>query len=201
MWIGTEGGGVFHYDGEVLQTVEELFDSQQFILGPRVERLEKAPLRGGSGGESTIYFDVVPGVPAFIGAAARLGAPIMHDFCAISLSDLLTPWELIEERLSLAAKGDFVVSLYNPRSKKRDWQLARALEILGGHRSANTPVGLVKRAMRDGESVSVHKLVDFPVEEVDMESMVIVGNSNTFLVGPFMVTPRGYSNKYCLEKR
>ncbi len=150
--------------------------------------------------EPTIYFDCVPGVPAFVGAASLLGAPLMHDFCSISLSDLLTPWEVIEKRLRMAGEGDFVVALYNPRSKRRDWQLAKALHIIGDYRQGETPVGLVKRAMRPGESVSIHQLRDFPVESVDMESIVIVGNSSTFLVGPFMVTPRGYLTKYSLNK-
>jgi len=149
--------------------------------------------------QDKIGLRVIPGIPAFVAAASLLGAPLVHDFCAISLSDLLTPWKVIEKRLRSAGEGDFVVALYNPRSKKRDWQLQSALAILGEYRDEKTPVGLVKRAMRQGETVEICHLSNVPIEKVDMESILIVGNSNTFKVGPFMVTPRGYFEKYSLK--
>ncbi len=139
---------------------------------------------------------IIPGIPALIGAASLLGAPIGHDFCSISLSDLLTPWELIEKRLKLATEGDFVIALYNPRSSRRDWQLKRAIDIMSQRRSMSTPVGIVKRAMRKGQEVSLCTLSSVPIETVDMETIVIVGNSSTFTIGDYMITPRGYMEKY-----
>jgi precorrin-3B C17-methyltransferase len=142
----------------------------------------------------------IPGVPAFAAAGSLLGAPLMHDFAAISLSDLLTPWEIIEKRLRLAAEADFVINLYNPKSKKRDWQIGRARELLLDSRNGNTPVGVVSRATRAGEAVSITDLehmLDYPM---DMQTVVIVGNSRTFSYGPFLVTPRGYLDKYDLEE-
>ena len=193
--ISSGDAGIYAMAGLILEVCHELGIGVKRLCSMLNEEDEGEDQKG-----PTIYFDCVPGVPAFVGASALLGAPLMHDFCSISLSDLLTPWEVIERRLRLAGEGDFVVALYNPRSKKRDWQLTRALEIMGDYRRGETPVGLVKRAMRPGESVTVHTLNDFPVESVDMESIVIVGNSTTFLVGPFMVTPRGYLRKYSLDK-
>ncbi len=138
----------------------------------------------------------IPGVPAFAAAGSLLGAPLMHDFAAISLSDLLTPWEIIEKRLRLAAKADFVINLYNPKSKKRDWQIARAREILLESRAGSTPVGIVSRATRDGQDVTITDLEHMLDHPLDMQTVVIVGNSRTFSYGAFMVTPRGYLDKY-----
>lgn len=146
--------------------------------------------------ESPPEIEVVPGVAAVNGCAARLGAPLMHDFCAISLSDLLTPWELIEKRLAAAAGADFVIALYNPRSKKRDWQLPRALEIIGRHRGPDTPAGVVTAAYRENEEVTVTTLARLDPEEVGMQSTVIIGNSRTFTWQGRMITPRGYGDKY-----
>ena len=143
-----------------------------------------------------LEIEVVPGVPAVTAAAALLGAPLSHDFCCISLSDRLTPWELIEKRLALAAEADFVIALYNPRSKGRDWQLGRALEIVGGSRSAQTPVGIVSRAMRQGQRIGLVRLAEAAGAEVDMQTLVIIGNSQTFIHGDRMITPRGYLAKY-----
>jgi cobalt-precorrin 5A hydrolase/precorrin-3B C17-methyltransferase len=116
----------------------------------------------------------------------------MHDFCTISLSDRLTPWEVIEKRLQAAAVGDFVVALYNPRSQGRDWQLARARELLLEGRPATTPVALARQLGRAEEAVSLHTLGELPVELVDMLTLVLVGNSSSYAKDGCMVTPRGY---------
>ncbi len=137
--------------------------------------------------------EVVPGISAVQAAAARLGAPLMHDFAVVSLSDLLTPWETIRRRLQAAASADFVVALYNPRSKGRTTQLGEAQQILLRHRSPQTPVGIVRNACRDGEEVTVATLGSLPEEKVDMFSIVLIGNSSTILdARGRMVTPRGY---------
>jgi cobalt-precorrin 5A hydrolase/precorrin-3B C17-methyltransferase len=116
----------------------------------------------------------------------------MHDFCTISLSDRLTPWPLIEQRLRAAASGDFVVALYNPRSQGRDWQLERARELLLQGRPASTPVVLARQLGRAEEQVSIHTLAELPVEQVDMLTLVLVGNSTSRSADGWVVTPRGY---------
>ncbi len=137
-------------------------------------------------------FAVHPGLSALQLAAARAGAPLMHDFCTISLSDRLTPWEVIERRLRAAAAGDFVVALYNPRSRDRDWQLERARSLLLEGRPATTPVVLARQLGRAEESVQLHTLGSLPVEAVDMLTLVLVGNSTSRQQDGWMVTPRGY---------
>jgi len=137
-------------------------------------------------------FVVHPGISALQLAAARAGAPLMHDFCTISLSDRLTPWAVIERRLQAAAAGDFVVALYNPRSQGRDWQLARAQELLLEGRPAGTPVAIARQLGRADEAVSLHSLGELPVEQVDMLTLVLVGNSTSYAQDGRMVTPRGY---------
>ena len=137
-------------------------------------------------------FQVHPGISALQLAAARAGAPLMHDFCTVSLSDRLTPWEVIERRLQGAAAGDFVVALYNPRSKGRDWQLGRAQELLLEHRPGTTPVVLARQLGRDEEVVSLHQLASLPIDQVDMLTLVLIGNSSSRVQGGRMVTPRGY---------
>lgn len=141
-----------------------------------------------------------PGVSAMQTAAARIGAPLGHDFCAISLSDLLTPWEAIEQRLRAAAEGDFVIAFYNPVSQRRRTQLAAAKEILLRHRPAETPVVLGRNLGRAGETVTVVTLGDLRVEDVDMLTLVIVGASQTRALarpdgGVWVYTPRGYARK------
>ncbi|WP_415714292.1 precorrin-3B C(17)-methyltransferase [Maridesulfovibrio sp.] len=143
-----------------------------------------------------ISFEVVPGIPAFTAAAALLGAPLMHDFASVSLSDLLTPWEKIEKRLEAAASADFVIAIYNPRSRKRAGHLGEAVEILRKFRSGNTPLGIVNRAYREGQKVKVVTLDTLDVNDVDMQTVLIVGNSSTREVAGKMLTPRGYANKY-----
>ncbi len=137
-------------------------------------------------------FEVHPGLSALQLAAARAGAPLMHDFCTISLSDRLTPWAVIERRLQAAAAGDFVVALYNPRSLGRDWQLQRAVELLLQGRHGSTPVVLARQLGRAEEQVSLHCLGDLPVEQVDMLTLVLIGNSSSYSRDGRMVTPRGY---------
>ncbi len=135
---------------------------------------------------------VVPGVTASQAAASLLGSPLGHDHCSISLSDLLTPWEVIERRVEAAALGDFVVSLYNPRSKGRDWQLGKVREILLRHRPPDTPVGVVRDAYRPTQHVAITDLASLRPEGVDMLTIVVVGSSQTRVVAGRMVTPRGY---------
>ena len=135
---------------------------------------------------------VVPGVTAAQAAASLLGSPLGHDHASISLSDLLTPWPVIERRVEAAGLGDFVVSLYNPRSKGRDWQLGKVREMLLAHRPPDTPVGIVKDAYRPTQRVSLTDLVSLCPEDVDMLTVVVVGSSQTRLVAGRMVTPRGY---------
>jgi cobalt-precorrin 5A hydrolase/precorrin-3B C17-methyltransferase len=137
-------------------------------------------------------FTVHPGLSALQLAAARAGAPLMHDFCTISLSDRLTPWEVIERRLRGAASGDFVVALYNPRSQGRPWQLGRAVELLREGRPAGTPVLLARQLGREEEQLSLHTLDTLPQEQVDMLTVLLVGNSTTRVQDGRMVTPRGY---------
>jgi precorrin-3B C17-methyltransferase len=141
--------------------------------------------------------EVVPGISALQSAAALLGSPLMQDFCAISLSDLLTPWEAIRRRLEAAARGDFVVAFYNPRSRRRDWQLLEARQILLAQRPGETPVGLVKDAYRPSQQVTITDLdrLESQCQEVDMFTIVIVGNSTTYVHRGHMVTPRGYEEK------
>ena len=135
---------------------------------------------------------VVPGVTAALAAAAVLGAPLGHDHAAVSLSDLLTPWPVIEQRLRAVAEGDFTVSLYNPRSKRRTAQLDRALEILAAHRPATTPAAIVTDVGRPAQRVVRTTLADLDPEQADMLSLVVVGSSTTRWQGDRMVTPRGY---------
>ena len=142
--------------------------------------------------------DVIPGIAALNSCAAILGAPLMHDFAAISLSDLMTPWEMIERRLEAVAPADFVVVIYNPKSKKRTDQIVRAREIMLAHRSPDTPVGIVSGATREHESVRLTTLEHMLDEEIGMQTTVLIGNSQTFVWRDKMITPRGYSKKYGL---
>ena len=136
---------------------------------------------------------VIPGVTASIGAAAVLGAPIMHDFCHISLSDLMTPWEVIEKRLRLAAEADFVICLYNPRSKGRSEHLAKAFKIMGEFKDGSTPVGIVKDVGRADQEKFICTFDTMDFERVDMTTMVIIGNKSTYIKDDLMITPRGYT--------
>jgi len=136
--------------------------------------------------------EVIPGVTAANAAASSLGAPLMHDYVTISLSDLLTEWSLIQKRLHCAGEGDFVVTIYNPRSKGRQEQIVEARDILLKYKSPDTPVGIVRNAKRDGEEITISTLGNMMNETIDMVTMVIVGNSMTYVKDGRMVTPRGY---------
>lgn len=160
------------------------------MAGLAIEIIEEEGLTG------KVDVEIIPGIPALAAAAALLGAPLMHDFAVVSLSDLLTPWETIRRRIEAAVSADFVIVIYNPRSRKRLWQLDEAVRLIQGHRRPETPVGLVRNAAREGQSVTVTTLADVPVERVDMFSILIIGNSTTRNLGGRMVTPRGYMEKY-----
>ncbi len=136
--------------------------------------------------------EVVPGISALNACASRLGAPLMHDFASISLSDRLTPWPMIEKRLEAAASADFVIVLYNPRSKGRAGHMSKARELILRYRLPETPVGIVKGAMRDHETVIVTDLGNMRDDDIDMQTTVIIGNSKTFRWNNLMITPRGY---------
>lgn len=140
--------------------------------------------------------EIIPGIPALCAAAALLGAPLMNDFTCISLSDLLTPWEVIEKRVKAALEGDFVLVLYNPRSKKRYGHLDRVLELVRAAYGPQTPVGVVRNAMRKDQGIHVCRVSQFDTSVVDMLSIVVVGNSTTCIEAGKMITPRGYMNKY-----
>lgn len=142
--------------------------------------------------------DIIPGIAALNSCAAILGAPLMHDFAAISLSDLMTPWEVIEKRLQAAAMADFVTVIYNPKSKKRTTQIVRAREIMLEHRDPLTPVGIVSGATRPHETVRLTTLETMLKEEIGMQTTVIIGNRATFVSQGKMITPRGYKDKYGL---
>ena len=137
---------------------------------------------------------IIAGVSAVNAAASVLGAPLMHDFAVISLSNLLTPWELILKRVRMAAEGDFVTALYNPKSKKRVQNIEEVREIMLKYRDPATPVGIVTAASREGEQKVISTLQDFTQQEINMFSMVIIGNSKTYVSadGKRMITPRGY---------
>lgn len=137
--------------------------------------------------------EVVPGVTAATSAAAVLGAPLMHDFAVISLSDLLTPWDLIAKRLEAAAESDFVIVIYNPKSHGRREQINAAREILLKHKSPATPVGIVQNAGRPEEKKVISTLAGMLDEQINMQSTVIIGNSQTRVFNDTMVTPRGYA--------
>jgi precorrin-3B C17-methyltransferase len=141
---------------------------------------------------SSLQLQTIPGISAFQAAAARLGAPIGHDFCCISLSDLMTPWQTIEKRILGAAVGDFVTCIYNPRSRRRNWQLGRLKELFLSHRTGTTPVAIVRQVTRPDESILLTTLEELDLEDVDMFCLVLIGNTQTYRFGDFLVTPRGY---------
>lgn len=139
-----------------------------------------------------VEIDVLPGISAFQKAASLLGAPIGHDLCIISLSDLMTPWSIIERRINAAATGDFVTAIYNPKSNGRYWQLYRLRELFLKERSADTPIGIVRQAGRPEQTVTVSTLGTFDIEEVDMFTVLLIGNSQSYIFNGKMITPRGY---------
>ena len=143
--------------------------------------------------KADIEIEAQPGISAFQKAASLLGAPIGHDMCIISLSDLMTPWEVIERRIKAAATGDFVTAVYNPKSHGRYWQLYRLVELFLQERSPETPVGYVRQAGREEQEVKLTTLADFNPEDVDMFTVILIGNSQSYISEGKMITPRGYS--------
>ena len=222
-----EGADVIIGNGTYLDQIEHLITGQQVIrssMGKEVDRASKAiglaldrKVAMVSGGDSNIYgmaglvlevaqhsdlkveIEVVPGVTALSAVASLLGAPVVSDFAVISLSNLLTPWEVIEQRLEAAATSDMVIALYNPKSRQRNTNYLRAVEIIRRHRADTVPVGIVRNALRpEGESVSVTTLgeaMDHD-DDVDMRTTVIIGNSESRIWGSKIITPRGYHKKY-----
>jgi len=142
--------------------------------------------------KSDVQVSVLPGISAFQKAASLLGAPIGHDLCIISLSDLMTPWEVIEKRIKAAAAGDFVTAIYNPRSNERYWQLNRLQELFLKERAASTPVGYVRQAGRSDEEIKITTLGEFAPEDIDMFTVVLIGNSQSYSWDNTFITPRGY---------
>ncbi len=191
-------------------------------MGGEVERAKKAVLLAQdhvvsiiSGGDANIYgmaglvfemaekakdinIEVIPGVTAISAAASLLGAPLVNDFAVISLSDLLTPREIIEHRLDSAAEADFVIAIYNPKSRNRRENFGKAIEIIRKYRNDETPVGIVKNATREVEKIiatTLGKIMEYN-DEIDMSTIVLIGNSESRLWNKRIITPRGYHKKY-----
>ncbi len=183
--ISSGDPGIYAMAGLVFETCQ----TKQIAIAPPGAALD----------ENALQIEVIPGVPALCAGASLLGAPLTHDFATISLSDLLTPWELIEKRIEAAARADFVVVLYNPKSKKRTWQLEKAQQILLRYRNKNTPTGIVVSAMRKHQDVQIVPLEKLHEAYVDMQTTVFVGNSTSSRYLGFMITPRGYAGKYKIK--
>ena len=149
---------------------------------------------------SNISIEVLPGISAFQKAASLLGAPVGHDFCVLSLSDLMTPWELIEKRIKAASMADFITAIYNPKSEGRYWQLYRLIELFLQERDPQTPVGFVRQAGREEQEVTITTLADFDPEQVDMFTVILIGNSQTYRFDNKMITPRGYYGEIKMGK-
>lgn len=163
------------------------------MAGPAFELLKE---RNWTPGELDV--EVIPGVTAVSSCASILGAPLVHDFCTISLSDLLTPWDVIVKRLKGAAESDFVIGLYNPKSGRRTRQIVEAQRIISQYRTPQTPVGIIKSCKRELENVVITTLADMLNHEIGMLTTIIIGNSNSFRFHDYIITPRGYTNKYNL---
>lgn len=153
-----------------------------------MKNLSRPPQKGGD----AVEIIPIPGISAFQKAASLLGAPMGHDFCVISMSDLMTPWDVIEKRIKAAAMGDFITAIYNPKSHGRYWQLHRLVEIFRKERSGDTPVGYVRQAGRPEQEVHLTTFDAFDPEEVDMFTLVIIGNSQSYIRDGKFITPRGY---------
>ena len=165
------------------------------MAGPTFEVLFQAGWTPDSG----ITLEIVPGASAINTCASLVGAPLTHDFCAISLSDLLTPWPTIARRLDAVAYADFVVALYNPKSGRRTRQIAEAQRIFLRHRDPQTPVAVVKSAFRPKQRIEFTTLERLLEADIGMLTTVLIGNSNTYVKNGLMITPRGYANKYDVE--
>jgi precorrin-3B C17-methyltransferase len=188
--ISSGDPGVYAMAGLVF----EMCRGRGLTIAPLAEADENAKA------DEALHLEVVPGIPALCSGASLLGAPLTHDFAAISLSDLLTPWERITKRLEAAARADFVIVLYNPKSRKRQTNLPRAQEILLQHKDPLTPVGIVTGAMRSNQRVAMTTLGDLHLAEVDMQTTVFIGSSASERYLNFMFTPRGYTKKYTMAK-
>ena len=162
------------------------------MAGPTYEVLLQSGWKPGS----DIEVEIVPGTTALSACASLVGAPLTHDFCSISLSDLLTPWPVIARRVEAAAKADFVVALYNPKSGRRTQQIVEAQKILLRYRAADTPVAIVKSAYRRRQAIQMVRLDEMAECDIGMLTTVLIGNSSTTLQEGLMITPRGYANKY-----
>ncbi|VAW98730.1 Cobalt-precorrin-3 C(17)-methyltransferase [hydrothermal vent metagenome] len=162
------------------------------MAGPTYEVL----LQSGWTPESDIKVEIIPGSTALSACASLVGAPLTHDFCSISLSDLLTPWPTIAGRIKAAAKSDFVVALYNPKSGRRQQQIVEAQRILLNYRDAKTPVAIVKSAYREAQNIQMVTLDTMSDCKIGMLTTVLIGNSSTYMDQGLMITPRGYANKY-----
>ncbi|MEI7611653.1 MAG: precorrin-3B C(17)-methyltransferase [Betaproteobacteria bacterium] len=165
------------------------------MAGPTFEVLFQAGWTPDSG----IEVEIIPGASALNTCASLVGAPLTHDFCAISLSDLLTPWPTIARRLNAVAYADFVVALYNPKSGRRTGQIQQAQHIFLQFRDPQTPVAIVKSAFRPKQAIQFTTLEKLHEADITMLTTVLIGNSNTFIKHGLMITPRGYSNKYDVE--
>jgi len=187
--VSSGDSGVYAMAGLVF----EICQIKKITLVPPGERLPA------NSPQPVLPIEVVPGIPALCAGAALLGAPLTHDFAVISLSDLLTPWEVIEKRIQAAALADFVIVIYNPKSKKRNWQLEAAQKIMLKHRDAKTPVGIVTSAMREKQNVRIVPLEELHQAPVNMQTIVFVGNSSSAAYLDFMITPRGYTKKYAID--
>jgi precorrin-3B C17-methyltransferase len=162
------------------------------MAGPTYEVL----LQAGWTPNDEIQVEIVPGSTALSACASLVGAPLTHDFCSISLSDLLTPWPVIARRIEAAGNADFVLALYNPKSGRRTQQIVQAQEILLRYRKPDTPVAIVKSAYRRRQSVQLVRLDEMAECDIGMLTTVLIGNSSTFIKAGLMITPRGYANKY-----
>jgi len=160
-------------------------DAGLYGMAPLIYEMKKAH-------QSDVEIESLPGISAFQKAASLLGAPIGHDMCIISLSDLMTPWEVIERRIKAAAVGDFVTAVYNPKSHGRYWQLYRLQELFLKNRSADTPVGYVRQAGREEQEIKITTLEKFDPEDVDMFTVILIGNSQSYIADGKIITPRGY---------
>jgi precorrin-3B C17-methyltransferase len=198
-----------------IKLVADLLEGKEIIRKSMTEELDRAvsaleAARQGkkvaliSSGDAGVYgmvqVEIIPGASALNSCAALVGAPLTHDFCAISLSDLLTPWPTIARRLDAVAMADFVVALYNPKSGRRTRQIVEAQRLFLRHRRSDTPVAIVKSAYRRREHIVFTTLDQMAEADIGMLTTVLIGNSNTFVRHGLMVTPRGYANKYDLEQ-
>uniref|UniRef100_A0A7C3ZQ66 Precorrin-3B C(17)-methyltransferase n=1 Tax=Archaeoglobus fulgidus TaxID=2234 RepID=A0A7C3ZQ66_ARCFL len=211
-----------------IERVSDLLEGKKVITTPMRKEIERVEIALNlarhyvvslvSGGDPSVYgilplvieyavknnidvnIEVIPGVTAMSAASALLGSPVSGDHAVLSLSDLLVPWSQIEKRLIYALKGDFVIAIYNPSSRKRKENLKKALKIIRKFRG-DVWVGIVKNAFRDGEEVEIRRVSEIKEDEVDMNTILIVGNSETAVAGRIMYTPRGYSRKYSIQEK